>query len=64
MVVWIISWKVGYVSLYGHRLELTPMIGDTVLHSWEVLAKILESPDTDGILCDIGMYVYIFIYAF
>lgn len=29
--------------------------GDTCLHSWEVLAKILESEDTQGILCDIGM---------
>jgi hypothetical protein len=32
--------------------------GDTVLHSWEVLAKILESPEAKGIICDIGMYVF------
>jgi hypothetical protein len=31
--------------------------GDTVLHSWEVLANILSSDKTLGILCDIGMYV-------
>jgi hypothetical protein len=28
-----------------------------VLHSWEVLASILSSDKTLGILCDIGMYV-------
>ena len=32
-------------------------IGDTVLHSWEVLASILSSDKTLNILCDIGMYV-------
>ena len=31
--------------------------GDTVLHSWEVLASILSSDKTLDILCDIGMYV-------
>lgn len=31
--------------------------GDTTLHSWEVLAKILASEDTMEIVCDIGMYV-------
>ena len=31
--------------------------GDTVLHSWEVLASILSSDNTLNILCDIGMYV-------
>jgi NAD+ synthase (glutamine-hydrolysing) len=31
--------------------------GDTVLHSWEVLASILSSDNTLDILCDIGMYV-------
>jgi hypothetical protein len=31
--------------------------GDTVLHSWEVLAKILAGEDTMGIVCDIGMSV-------
>ena len=30
--------------------------GDTVLHSWEVLANILSSDKTANILCDIGMY--------
>jgi hypothetical protein len=30
--------------------------GDTVLHSWEVLAKILSSDITMNIVCDIGMY--------
>ena len=31
--------------------------GDTVLHSWEVLANILSSDKTTDIVCDIGMYV-------
>lgn len=31
--------------------------GDTVLHSWEVLAKILAGEDTVGIVCDLGMSV-------
>ncbi|KAJ7890630.1 hypothetical protein B0H14DRAFT_2690144 [Mycena olivaceomarginata] len=31
--------------------------GDTVLHSWEVLAKILTSEEAQGIVCDIGMPV-------
>jgi hypothetical protein len=33
-------------------------IGDTVLHSWEVLASILSSDKTSDILCDIGMCVH------
>ncbi|KAF8075012.1 hypothetical protein FPV67DRAFT_1559616 [Lyophyllum atratum] len=41
----------GYGCL-DHFLE-----GDTVLHSWEVLAKILSSEETMGIVCDIGMPV-------
>ncbi|KAF9219807.1 glutamine-dependent NAD(+) synthetase with GAT domain-containing protein [Gyrodon lividus] len=41
----------GY-GCYDHFLE-----GDTVLHSWEVLAKILSGEDTMGIVCDIGMPV-------
>jgi len=34
------------------------VIGDTVLHSWEVLASILSSDQTLDILCDIGMCVH------
>ncbi|EGN95015.1 hypothetical protein SERLA73DRAFT_170906 [Serpula lacrymans var. lacrymans S7.3] len=41
----------GY-GCYDHFLE-----GDTVLHSWEVLAKILSSEETMDIVCDIGMPV-------
>jgi len=29
--------------------------GDTVLHSWEVLAKILAYEDAMDIVCDVGM---------
>ena len=28
-----------------------------MLHSWEVLAKILGSEEVEGVVCDIGMYV-------
>ncbi|KAH7885842.1 hypothetical protein F5I97DRAFT_1936802 [Phlebopus sp. FC_14] len=41
----------GY-GCYDHFLE-----GDTVLHSWEVLAKILAGEHTMGIVCDVGMPV-------
>ena len=41
----------GY-SCEDHFLEL-----DTLRHSWESLAHILEGGYTDGILCDIGMPV-------
>ena len=37
---------------------LTISSGDTVLHSWEVLAKILASEDVTDIICDIGMCVF------
>lgn len=30
---------------------------DTLLHSFEVLKKLLESPVTQDIICDVGMYV-------
>jgi hypothetical protein len=40
-------------SLPGSALELTA--GDTVLHSWEILAQILQSEEAQGIICDIGM---------
>ncbi|KAG9303971.1 hypothetical protein G9A89_005881 [Geosiphon pyriformis] len=41
----------GY-GCFDHFLE-----GDTYLHSWEMIAKILESNDTRDILLDIGMPV-------
>jgi hypothetical protein len=40
------------------------LIGDTVLHSWEVLASILSSEKTLNILCDIGMCVPFFLSGF
>lgn len=36
-------------------LEELTLLGDTMLHSWEVLAKILQSEEAKGIVCDIGM---------
>ncbi|EJD43706.1 glutamine-dependent NAD(+) synthetase with GAT domain-containing protein [Auricularia subglabra TFB-10046 SS5] len=41
----------GY-GCYDHFLE-----GDTVLHSWEVLAKLLASEEIKDMLCDVGMPV-------
>ncbi|CAE6506336.1 unnamed protein product [Rhizoctonia solani] len=41
----------GYGCL-DHFLE-----GDTVLHSWEILGRIIQSEAVKGILCDIGMPV-------
>lgn len=41
----------GY-GCFDHYME-----GDTILHSWEVLAKILNSDATEDIVCDIGMPV-------
>ncbi|KAL5537133.1 QNS1 [Sanghuangporus sanghuang] len=41
----------GYGCL-DHFLE-----GDTVLHSWEILAKLLQSDVATDILCDVGMPV-------
>lgn len=41
----------GY-GCFDHFLE-----PDTVLHSWQVLAEILEGDATNGILCDVGMPV-------
>ncbi|KAI0339491.1 glutamine-dependent NAD(+) synthetase with GAT domain-containing protein [Trametopsis cervina] len=41
----------GYGCL-DHFLE-----GDTIMHSWEVLAEILKNEETEDILCDIGMPV-------
>ena len=31
--------------------------GDTLLHSWEVFSRLISSPVTRGILCDVGMPV-------
>ncbi|KAF6761593.1 hypothetical protein DFP72DRAFT_625720 [Ephemerocybe angulata] len=41
----------GY-GCYDHFLE-----GDTTMHSWEVLSKIISSGITEGVVCDIGMPV-------
>lgn len=32
------------------------VVADTFQHAWEVLLEILRSPDTQDMLCDIGMY--------
>jgi NAD+ synthase (glutamine-hydrolysing) len=54
MAALITSSKVSCVSFGCDNLAISEA-GDTVLHSWEVLAKILASEDTMNIVCDIGM---------
>ncbi len=45
------------LEISGYGCEDAFLEGDTIRHSWEVLADILASDLTDGILCDIGMPV-------
>jgi hypothetical protein len=56
MVVSITSSKASFCAAIAN-LCLIIRLGDTVLHSWEVLAKILSSDITMNIVCDIGMCV-------
>jgi NAD+ synthase (glutamine-hydrolysing) len=37
--------------------------GDTHMHAWEVLVKILESPEAQDILVDVGMYVHFLLHS-
>lgn len=53
MAVWTISSKVSHIIHGGRSGAKTS--GDTILHSWEVLATILQSEEAKGIVCDIGM---------
>lgn len=55
MAVWTTFLKVIAVSLDSLNALIYKFVGDTVLHSWEVLAKILSSDVTKDIVCDIGM---------
>ena len=41
----------------GYGCQDAFLEGDTIRHSWECLAEILNSDLTDGIICDIGMPV-------
>ncbi len=45
------------LEIPGYGCEDAFLEGDTLRHSWECLAQILDSDLTDGILCDIGMPV-------
>ena len=45
------------LEVTGYGCEDAFLEEDTFSHSWEVLAEILSSDVTDGILCDIGMPV-------
>lgn len=54
----------GAAMRVGPELEITGygcldhfLEGDTYLHSWEMMARILQDPDCRGILLDIGMPV-------
>lgn len=43
------------LEISGYGCQDAFLEGDTLRHSWECLAQILDSDLTDGILCDIGM---------
>lgn len=45
------------LEISGYGCEDAFLEGDTVRHSWECLAEILDSDLTQGIICDIGMPV-------
>ncbi|MCI0396675.1 MAG: NAD(+) synthase [Chloroflexi bacterium] len=45
------------LEISGYGCEDAFLEGDTIRHSWECLAEILNSDLTDGILCDLGMPV-------
>lgn len=55
MAVSITFLKESSLSISLLSFTLNCYTGDTVLHSWEVLAKILSSDITINIVCDIGM---------
>ena len=54
MDAWIISLRVSQ-ECNSCACSLKIFVGDTVLHSWEVLAKILANDIVKDIMCDIGM---------
>lgn len=45
------------LEISGYGCEDAFLEGDTLRHSWECLADLLDSDLTDGILCDLGMPV-------
>ena len=57
--IWLLGPLLGrFVAAFTSVFSLKEFLGDTVLHSWEVLAKILSSDETVGIVCDLGMFVH------
>eukprot|EP00731_Ephydatia_muelleri_P029696 Em0021g219a len=56
--------EMGATYRLGPELEVTGygcgdhfLESDTLYHSWQVLAELLTAPETEGIVCDIGMPV-------
>ncbi|KAL2010607.1 hypothetical protein VTN00DRAFT_6414 [Thermoascus crustaceus] len=56
--------EAGATLRVGPELEITGygcldhfLEGDTFLHSWEMLARIIDHPDCQDIMCDVGMPV-------
>ncbi len=45
------------LEIPGYGCQDAFLEGDTIRHSWECLAEILDGDLTDGILCDVGMPV-------
>lgn len=44
-------------TLRGDGIHQLTLVGDTILHSWEILAQLLQNEQTRDIVCDIGMCV-------
>ena len=47
----------GELEITGYGCEDHFFENDTVLHSWEVLQKLLVIPETENMICDVGMPV-------
>lgn len=59
MVAWIISLKVHTLPAVPSSLTQTSFnLGDTILHSWEILGQILQNEVNHNIVCDVGMSVH------
>ena len=54
---WIYSCEGPELEICGYSCEDHFYESDTLLHSWEVMAQLLASPVTRGIMVDVGMPV-------
>lgn len=54
-VVWMSFWLWIFIFYSGYGCADHFYESDTLLHSFQVLKELLESPVTEGIICDVGM---------